>query len=84
MVYPVSGPRRRARASLPARIAARPSAPLRLRIRLISCASPPRLSSSPDADQGRIEAIRQAIADGSYEIDAQRIADKLLKLEDQL
>ncbi|MGE0623953.1 MAG: flagellar biosynthesis anti-sigma factor FlgM [Pseudomonadales bacterium] len=42
------------------------------------------VAASPEVDQGRIEAIRQAIADGSYDIDAQRIADKLLKLEDQL
>ena len=42
------------------------------------------VAASPEVDKGRIEAIRQAIADGSYDVDAQRIADKLLRLEDQL
>ena len=42
------------------------------------------VSASPEVDRGRIEAIRQAIADGSYEVDARRVAEKLLKLEDQL
>lgn len=42
------------------------------------------VAASPAVDRDRIDAIRQAIADGSYDVDAQRIADKLLKLEDQL
>ncbi len=42
------------------------------------------VAASPDADPSRIEAIKQAIADGSYDIDSGRIADKLLNLEDQL
>ena len=42
------------------------------------------VAASPEVDQSRIDAIRQAIADGSYDIDAGRIADRLLNLDDQL
>ena len=42
------------------------------------------ISASPDTDQSRVQAIRQALADGSYDLSASRIADKLLNLEDQL
>lgn len=42
------------------------------------------VAASPEVDASRVEAIRQAITDGSYEVDAGRIADKLLQLEDQL
>ncbi len=42
------------------------------------------LSSLPDVDSARVQAIRQAIADGSYQVDADRIATKLLKLEQDL
>jgi len=34
--------------------------------------------------ESRIEAIRQALADGTYQIDARSIADKLLSLDEQL
>lgn len=42
------------------------------------------IASTPEVDSSRVEAIKQAIADGSYQVDAGRIADQLLKLEDQL
>jgi negative regulator of flagellin synthesis FlgM len=42
------------------------------------------VASTPEVDASRVEAIKQAIADGSYQVDAGRIADQLLKLEDQL
>jgi negative regulator of flagellin synthesis FlgM len=35
-------------------------------------------------DEGRIDAIRSAIRNGEYSIDPQRIADKLLQLEQGL
>ena len=36
---------------------------------------------SPAVDRERVVAIKDAIASGSYEIDDQRIADRLLKFE---
>jgi negative regulator of flagellin synthesis FlgM len=41
-------------------------------------------AAAPEADTKRVEEIRQAIADGRYKIDAARVADKLLSLEDAL
>ncbi|WP_426700507.1 flagellar biosynthesis anti-sigma factor FlgM [Rhodanobacter sp. Col0626] len=35
-------------------------------------------------DPKRVEQVRQALADGSYKIDAGRIADRMLSLEQQL
>ena len=35
-------------------------------------------------DKERVQAIRQALADGSYEIDADRVAAKLLRAERDL
>lgn len=38
----------------------------------------------PVADPVRIEAIRSPLQNGTYEIDARRIADRLCELEQQL
>jgi negative regulator of flagellin synthesis FlgM len=38
----------------------------------------------PVVDELRVAAIRQRLQDGSYEIDPQRIADRLLRMEDDL
>lgn len=35
-------------------------------------------------DAPRVERLRQALADGSYKVDAGRIADRMLALEQQL
>ncbi|MGH8155189.1 MAG: flagellar biosynthesis anti-sigma factor FlgM [Rhodanobacteraceae bacterium] len=35
-------------------------------------------------DTQRVEHIRQAIADGSYKVDAQRVADRLIGMEKQI
>ncbi|NLY59663.1 MAG: flagellar biosynthesis anti-sigma factor FlgM [Gammaproteobacteria bacterium] len=40
-----------------------------------------RLRDLPEVDSARVEQIRQAIADGSYQPDSGRIADKLIALE---
>jgi negative regulator of flagellin synthesis FlgM len=39
------------------------------------------LRELPDVDQQRVDAVRQALADDSYQIDAADIADKLLQFE---
>lgn len=42
------------------------------------------VAQADGVDVERVEAIRQQIADGSYEIDADRIADALVRLEQDL
>jgi negative regulator of flagellin synthesis FlgM len=42
------------------------------------------LASLDTVDMGKVDEIRQAISDGSYEIDSQRIAESLLALEGEL
>lgn len=42
------------------------------------------LKALPAIDELRVAAVRQRLQDGSYEIDPQRIADRLLRLEDDL
>ena len=42
------------------------------------------VQSASDVDEARVEAIRASIANGSYRIDADRIASRLLDLEKQL
>jgi negative regulator of flagellin synthesis FlgM len=37
-----------------------------------------RINAAPDVDTARVESIRQSIENGSYSIDANDIADKLL------
>ena len=42
------------------------------------------LASISAVDMGKVDEIRQAISNGSYKIDAQKIADSLLALEGEL
>ena len=37
--------------------------------------------STPVVDAQRVEQVKQAIADGSYEVDPKKIADKLMQFE---
>ena len=39
------------------------------------------LASLPDIDASRVDAVKTAIASGDYEIDAQKIADALLRTD---
>lgn len=43
-----------------------------------------RVSSLPEVDSDRVNAIKESIANGSYEIDANSIASKLLQFERSL
>jgi negative regulator of flagellin synthesis FlgM len=43
-----------------------------------------RLSAADPVDQNRVEAVRQAIADGSYQVDAGRTAERLLTFDRML
>lgn len=42
------------------------------------------LASLPDVDAGRVDEIKQAIANGEYEIDAEAIASAMIRLERSL
>ncbi len=43
-----------------------------------------QVASQPVVDSQRVDAVRQAIADGSFDINADRIADKLISIEQAL
>ena len=43
-----------------------------------------QLRDLPGIDQVRVDSIRQAIDDGSYQVDAQRIVDSLLQNDREL
>ncbi|MEM1404357.1 MAG: flagellar biosynthesis anti-sigma factor FlgM [Pseudomonadota bacterium] len=43
-----------------------------------------QLRDLPGIDQARVDSIRQAIDDGSYQVDAQRIVDSLLQNDREL
>ncbi|MAT64210.1 MAG: flagellar biosynthesis anti-sigma factor FlgM [Gammaproteobacteria bacterium] len=43
-----------------------------------------RIADLPEVDSNRVNTIRDAIANGSYEIDANRIAEKLMQFEGAL
>ena len=42
------------------------------------------IQNAPDVDVEKIEQIKAAIADGSYSVDAEAVAEKLLALESSL
>jgi len=42
------------------------------------------IRAMPDVDEGRVQTIRAAIADGSYKVQPDRIAEKLMRIEGEL
>ncbi|MGQ0658606.1 MAG: flagellar biosynthesis anti-sigma factor FlgM [Chromatiales bacterium] len=42
------------------------------------------VSEAPDFDVERVNRIRQAIAEGTYQIDGQKLAESLLRFETQM
>jgi len=43
-----------------------------------------RIASLPDVDRARVDAVRQRVESGAYEINAGRLADRLLAFERDL
>ena len=42
------------------------------------------LASSPSYDSKKVAAIKEAIANGSYKVDPQKLADNMMKFENEL
>lgn len=67
--------------SRPAAVAPGGGEPLTLSPALQAILESSRSSVQSEVDQGRVESIRQAIADGTYHVDPNRLAEQFLGLE---
>lgn len=61
--------------------AATPDAAPQSRVELSALASAAREASSAPVDQARVAQLRAAIADGSYAVDPEKIASKMVELD---
>ncbi|MFW5825596.1 MAG: flagellar biosynthesis anti-sigma factor FlgM [Marinobacter sp.] len=43
-----------------------------------------KLESQPEVDDSRVEQIRAALADGSYKVDAEKVAQKMLEMDESI
>lgn len=43
-----------------------------------------KLETYPEVDDSRVEQIRAALADGSYKVDAEKVAQKMLEMDDSI
>lgn len=43
-----------------------------------------KLESYPEVDDSRVEQIRAALADGSYKVDAEKVAQKMLEMDESI
>lgn len=43
-----------------------------------------KLESYPEIDDSRVEQIRAALADGSYKVDAEKLAQKMLEMDNSI
>ncbi|GAL33144.1 negative regulator of flagellin synthesis FlgM [Vibrio maritimus] len=43
-----------------------------------------QMASQPSFDSAKVAAIKDAIANGSYTVDAEKLADNMMKFEDEL
>jgi negative regulator of flagellin synthesis FlgM len=43
-----------------------------------------RIANTPVVNESRVEAVRRAVDEGRYQVDAQRVADKMLRFEGDL
>ncbi len=66
------------------RAAAGETAPAQDAVKLLSAEVSELARSADSIDHAKVERLRNAIADGSYQVDADAIAEKLLAFEDGL
>lgn len=56
-----------------------PTSLLNLSLRVLAAQG--ALAAQPASDPARVEALKKAVAEGRYRIDAERLADRLIQVE---